>query len=261
MRYVQKSFCSCNVTIFLTLFLLFSMLQLGNHYLPQEGTTYFIGGFVYGLVFFIVVLILLLNIIFGIIIDQFGALRDLQNRNAYAREHTCFICGIDRTTYDQGALKRNFAAPRGGFTAHVQNEHNMWDYLFYLAHLRHKPKTEYSGAETFLDRCIKDDNMEWVPNVAMGLGEAKHAFVVPQDGKSSTQFRVGAALQEIRSQMDEGLRAQQQGMQEIAGAVKHLGVRVSQNVHETTAIGQSLRDVQSILNEEYRDDVAESTRQ
>ena len=235
------------------------MRQLGNHYLPQEGTTYFIGGFVYGLVFFIVVLILLLNIIFGIIIDQFGALRDLQNRNAYAREHTCFICGIDRTTYEQGALKRNFAAPRGGFTAHVQNEHNMWDYLYYLAHLRHKPKTEYSGAETFLDGCIKEDNMEWVPNVAMGLDESKDMFKVPQDAKSSTQLRAGAALQEIRSQMKEGFLAQQQSIQEFAGAVKHLGVRVSQNVHEMAAMRQSLSDVRSILNEEYRDDVAEST--
>ena len=253
------SFCSFNVAKFLMPPRLRLLRQLGNHYLPQEGTTYFIGGFVYGLVFFIVVLILLLNIIFGIIIDQFGALRDLQNRNAYAREHTCFICGIDRTTYEQGALKRNFAVPRGGFTAHVQNEHNMWDYLYYLAHLRHKPKTEYSGAETFLDSCIKTDNMEWVPNVAMGLDKSKDMFKDPQDAKSSTQLRASTALQEMRSQINEGLHAQQQSIQEVAGAVKHLGVRVSQNVHEVAAMRQSLSDVRSILNEEYRDDVAEST--
>ena len=71
--------------------------ELGNHLYPQQGNTKFIIGYVYGLMFFVVVLILLLNIIFGIIIDQFGQLRDQQVANDHARLNNCFVCNIDRS--------------------------------------------------------------------------------------------------------------------------------------------------------------------
>ena len=39
----------------------------------------------------------------------------------------------------------------------------MWDYLFFMVYLRHKPATEYTGAETFLARCIEEESPEWIP--------------------------------------------------------------------------------------------------
>ncbi|KAL6077190.1 Inositol 1,4,5-trisphosphate receptor type 1, variant 2 [Balamuthia mandrillaris] len=64
----------------------------------EPGTLYRI---LYDSTFFFLVIVILLNIIFGIIIDTFGELR-VQNK-AIESDITekCFICGIDRTTFDR----------------------------------------------------------------------------------------------------------------------------------------------------------------
>ena len=73
------------------------MDTLGNTLMFELSGGKFVARFFYDLLFFVVVLILLLNIIFGIIIDQFGQLRDQQVANDHARLNNCFVCNIDRS--------------------------------------------------------------------------------------------------------------------------------------------------------------------
>lgn len=64
------------------------------------------------------VITVLLNVIFGIIIDTFGQLRTDAASKRHNMENTCFICGVDRFTFDtQG----------GGFKRHITEDHNMWN--------------------------------------------------------------------------------------------------------------------------------------
>ena len=48
--------------------------------------------------FYIIINILFINIIFGIIIDTFGELRDMRKELIKDVEEKCFICGVD--SYD-----------------------------------------------------------------------------------------------------------------------------------------------------------------
>merc|ERR1711871_905704 len=136
------------------------MDQIGNPLMDEMSGGKFVARFFYDLLFFVVVLILLLNIIFGIIIDQFGQLRDQQVANDHARLNNCFVCNIDRSRFDHDGHKKGHS---NGFKLHIDNQHNMLDYLFFLVYLRHKPATEYTGAESFLSQCIAEESPEWIP--------------------------------------------------------------------------------------------------
>jgi Ca2+/Na+ antiporter len=70
--------------------------------------------------FFVVVITILLNIIFGIIIDTFGELREHKNVVENDMTNNCFVCSIERYTIDR------FQLTTGGFDHHIHEDHNMW---------------------------------------------------------------------------------------------------------------------------------------
>ena len=53
----------------------------------------------------------------------------------------CFICSIDRNTFDKYA---------DGFEKHISRDHNLWQYVFYIVHLQSKDSTEYTGIESYV---------------------------------------------------------------------------------------------------------------
>lgn len=102
------------------------------------------------------------------IIDAFGELRDQLENVKTNMESNCFICGLGKEYFD--------TVPHG-FDTHVQQEHNLANYMyvtftyvrmfrainyqatnhrglnffrFFLMHLINKPDTEYTGQETYV---------------------------------------------------------------------------------------------------------------
>ena len=71
---------------------------MGDYLQPRAvsdiGT--FLGRFVYDLSYFVIVIIILLNVIFGIIIDTFGALRADRAEQRSQKNSQCFFCGIEK---------------------------------------------------------------------------------------------------------------------------------------------------------------------
>jgi hypothetical protein len=45
-------------------------------------------------------IIILVNIIFGIIIDAFGGLREQDAEKSELIENTCYICGMEKNTFE-----------------------------------------------------------------------------------------------------------------------------------------------------------------
>jgi hypothetical protein len=126
--------------------------------------------YVFELMFFIVMLVMLLNMVFGIIIDRFAELRDDKRDNDRARAGTCFVCGIDRETFEQDGATRS--GELHAFRTHVQTEHNMWSYFSCQVYLLTKDSKDFSGAESYLAKCLAEQSAEWVPiNRALRLGE------------------------------------------------------------------------------------------
>ena len=73
--------------------------------------------------FYIILKLLLLNIVFGIILDSFGELRETQSIKRNDLENHCFICHKNRFEFEKCGIK---------FENHIKFEHNLWSYFAYV---------------------------------------------------------------------------------------------------------------------------------
>jgi hypothetical protein len=85
--------------------------------------------FFFSVSFYIIVIVILLNIIFGIIVDTFAQLRDKKNLNDKDKRTSCFICSLSQNKFDQGTYS---------FETHTKEDHNQWNYLYFIMHLQSK---------------------------------------------------------------------------------------------------------------------------
>ena len=69
---------------------------------------------------------IMINLFFGIIVDTFAALREKTYQIEEDKNNTCYICQITRDS----ALNNNI-----NFDRHVNNIHNIWNYVNFLAYL------------------------------------------------------------------------------------------------------------------------------
>ena len=107
------------------------------------------------LLFYVSVIVMLLNIIFGIVIDTFAQQRDLQKQIKEDMENVCFVCGIDRNTFDRKHPQ--------GFEHHRKHEHNIWHYLNFVIHLRRKNVTDYTGPESYVKQMLELNDLSFFP--------------------------------------------------------------------------------------------------
>jgi inositol 1,4,5-triphosphate receptor type 1 len=114
----------------------------------------FMARFFFDLSFFCVILVILMNVIFGIIIDTFSALREIKYRNINYIKTTCFMCSIDRYTFDRQGTP---------FEIHIKEEHNMWKYLFYLVYLKTKDASDYTGLESYVAGLLEEEDVSFYP--------------------------------------------------------------------------------------------------
>ncbi|KAI8365871.1 hypothetical protein EDC96DRAFT_509091 [Choanephora cucurbitarum] len=132
------------------------ILEPDEHMRPSGWRT------VFEMSFYLVVVVFLLNVIFGIIFDTFGHLRDERSSIQQDMKDSCFICSIPAVEFQRHTKK--------GFEDHVKNDHNIWQYLFFLVHLRNKDPTEYTGPESYVATCLRNGDYSCFPiNKALGL--------------------------------------------------------------------------------------------
>jgi len=110
---------------------------------------------VFDLSFFLVVITVLLNIIFRIIIDTFAELRDKKKKTDDDIKNVCFICNIERQTFDRETEE--------GFEIHINYDHKVWQYLNFIIHLKSIPVTELNGTESYILDLLVKDNISWFP--------------------------------------------------------------------------------------------------
>lgn len=123
-----------------------------DRYIPIDFTR-----LVYDNSFVIIVVIIMINIVSGLIIDNFGSLREEDKQFNQNINNLCFICGFDKETFEKVSEKDN------GFEEHIKTEHNQWNYLFFIAYLKTKEKTEFSGLESYVFQKIENDDVSWFP--------------------------------------------------------------------------------------------------
>ena len=126
-----------------------------QYYIVGE-TSHFFKRVAFDLTFFIVMITILLNLIFGMIIDAFGNLRDQKNQNEDDAENICFICGINRSEFERYM----------NFEDHITKEHDKWDYIYLIVHIQEKYRnmqTEMTEIEHYVNDKCKAKNYQWFP--------------------------------------------------------------------------------------------------
>lgn len=94
------------------------------------------------------------QIIAGTIIDTFATLREDEKAKKEDMLNVCFICGYDRESYEK---------KHGGFDSHRNEDHNIWNYIFYISYIKNKEKVELTSIESYVKSCVDNNNIEWFP--------------------------------------------------------------------------------------------------
>ncbi|XP_011870191.1 PREDICTED: inositol 1,4,5-trisphosphate receptor isoform X8 [Vollenhovia emeryi] len=189
---------------------------------PSSVEPLFVARVVYDLLFFFVVIIIVLNLIFGVIIDTFADLRSEKQQKELILKNTCFICGLNRSAFDNKTVS---------FEEHTKHEHNMWHYLYFIVLVKVKDPTEFTGPESYVYAMVKDRNLEWFPrlrakSLAADEGEGEQVELRSlQSQLESTQMLVkclSQQLTELRDQMTEQRKQKQRlGLLNSASAILH----------------------------------------
>ncbi|KNC81973.1 hypothetical protein SARC_05737 [Sphaeroforma arctica JP610] len=116
------------------------------------------GRVVYDLMFYFIVIIIIMNLIFGVIIDTFADLRAEKNDTEDNMKNTCYVCGLSRTAFDSSSRAATFEQ-------HTLTEHNVWDYVYFMTHLRIKDSTEFTGPESYVKRMLDERDNSWFPRM------------------------------------------------------------------------------------------------
>jgi hypothetical protein len=105
--------------------------------------------------FFLILIIMFLNLVFGIILDTFGQLREHREFVEEDQKGKCFICGMERSEFDRVAA--------GGFDQHIEFDHHMWDYLYFMHYVKLKPSEDHNGQEGFVATCMESHEPLFYP--------------------------------------------------------------------------------------------------
>ncbi|KAG8451031.1 hypothetical protein GDO86_003347 [Hymenochirus boettgeri] len=194
---------------------------------PSKDESLFPARVVYDLLFFFIVIIIVLNLIFGVIIDTFADLRSEKQKKEEIIKTTCFICGLERDKFDNKTVS---------FEEHIKEEHNMWNYLYFIVLVRVKNKTDYTGPESYVAQMIKSTNLDWFPRMrAMSLvsneGEGEQNEIRSLQDKLNSTMRLVTHLTiqlgELKEQMTEQRkRRQRMGFVDVQNNAGHTAANI-----------------------------------
>ena len=122
----------------------------------EEG--FYLGGrFWIDNLFAIILIMLILQMLAGIIVDNFSALREAQQRIFEDKFNICFICGLHKN--DLNKLYGN----EEGYNEHIKLDHNYWNYLFLIMNLLNKEVKDLSGMDYDIFTNYVNQSFTWIP--------------------------------------------------------------------------------------------------
>lgn len=139
---------------------------------------YAVGRFIFDNTANIFLVIIMVNIVAGIIIDTFGSLREEESEKIRDIEDKCYICGNLKTTFD----RLSDSSAGGGFDQHIKINHYMWNYVFFMAYLKYKDPTDYTGIEQYVFHKMQKKDLTWFP-----FNRARELQGMKQDEEEESQ--------------------------------------------------------------------------
>merc|ERR1712117_350884 len=196
---------------------------------PSSKDPLFMVRVLYDILFFFVVIIIVLNLIFGVIIDTFADLRSEKHNTEEIKKNTCFICGLERKDFDNKNVT---------FEDHVNKEHNMWNYLWFIVLIKVKDPTEFTGPESYVHEMVKKRCLDWFPRlraISLAVEEVEaeqNEYRTLHSQLEATQElvkKLSDQLSDLRDQMTEQRKQKQRiGLLNNAPSLLNLGGAVGQ---------------------------------
>lgn len=87
--------------------------------------------------------ILFVNIVSGIILTVFAQLREAKDELIKDKNNFCFICNKSRDDIEKSGSE---------FKQHINTNHFLWNYIFYVYVLKAKDQTDYTGIEYYISK-------------------------------------------------------------------------------------------------------------
>ena len=120
----------------------------------KRDVSHYIGRFFFDVIFFLIISLYISKMFLSFIIDTFGELREKNSNNQDDKNNVCFICEIKR---DKCLLKNI------DFDKHVEQEHNMWNYVYFLNYLYVNNSLNFNWIENSVWEKLKNQGSNWLP--------------------------------------------------------------------------------------------------
>ena len=156
---IYESFCYSPIQCFL---LVFDFVIISGGGIVDEihkssfktNQKYYISRFFLDMSFHLMIVLILLNIFLGVIVDAFGELRNRNWQTEKDRKNVCFICQL---SWDN-CLARNI-----NFEKHIQETHNLWNYVYFLTYLYLANSNDFNRVEGYVWDKLGKQDYSWLP--------------------------------------------------------------------------------------------------
>ena len=105
-------------------------------------------------IFYAFVILIVLNILSGVIVSYFFEQREEENFKENDIKNNCFICNIDRATFERNKIK---------FEEHKKLEHNVKLYIRFLVGLKLVNEKDLDAEQSYIVNCIKKEEIKVFP--------------------------------------------------------------------------------------------------
>ena len=142
---------------------------------PYEKKMYW-ARFSNDLIFFITAILIALNMLLGVIVSFFSERREEEEFKVNDKKNICFICNIDRTTFERNKIK---------FEEHTKTEHNIKLYIRFLVGLKLVNEKDLDAEQSYIINCIKKEEIKVFPVGVSSSIEVNNLDVSTQEGTAT----------------------------------------------------------------------------
>ena len=128
----------------------------------------FMHRFAFDLLFFWLIEAVMLKIVYGIILDSFGELRQAHYLIEQDMANNCFICNVEKDECEKNNIS---------FQEHCNEVHNLWDYAFYMITLRMQEASTLNSLNSRNRKRIMEKGVDWLPDASLDKLEDIHQKV------------------------------------------------------------------------------------
>ena len=105
-------------------------------------------------IFFLLIVIIMIDMVFGIVVKSFDELRNRNQKYHSDKTDLCFICHSNRISLERMRIN---------FSDHINNIHNVWNYVEYMISLKLKDIHDLSAINQYVRTKMDRKDITWLP--------------------------------------------------------------------------------------------------